>query len=387
QYRYSDYGVDGNGVTNDFSTDTYGAQLTWKPTSDISFRGQFQRAVRAPNVVELFTGQSTGLPELPEFGTDSAGNTVFDPCSSTATTTPLASLAACQNTGVTAAQYNGGIPDIVAGQTQGLFGGNPNLSPESSDTITIGAVVTPNFLPGFSASIDYFDISIDDVIVNGIGANNILTGCLETGEAAFCDLVQRDAAGSLNASGPGIGFQLTRLNAASLETDGIDLQLNYSFEPADGAWGDFGLQYASTFLFSDDFTPFQGADVDECAGKFVGNCGQPASDYRHRAIATWNTPIEGLGMNVTWRHNSSVENEGNPDSPIEGTLDAANYFDVSGSWEFFEGITARAGVNNIFEESFPISVSSGPAINGNNNTYPGLYDTGRFFFFGLNVKM
>ncbi|MEP4052285.1 MAG: TonB-dependent receptor [Litorimonas sp.] len=385
QYRYSDYDVAGNGTSNSFSTDTYGLQLTWAPTSDISFRGQFQRAVRAPNVIELFTGQSTGLPELSEAGTDSAGNTVFDPCSSTSTTTPLASEAACANTGVTSAQYNGVVPDIAAGQTQGLFGGNPNLTPESSDTFTLGAVLTPSFLPGFSASIDYFDISIDDAVVAGIGAQNILDNCLETGEAVFCDLIQRDGAGSLNASGPGVGFQLTNLNAAEISTDGIDLQANYATEI--GNAGDLSLRYASTFLFSSDFTPFLGADTDECEGKFVGNCGQPTADYRHSAVLGWATPVEGLDVTVTWRHFGSVENEGNPDSANEGTLDAANYIDLSGSWEFLDGITARAGVNNVFEDSFPISVSSGPAINGNNNTYPGIYDTGRFVFVGLNVKL
>ena len=64
-----------------------------------------------------------------------------------------------------------------------------------------------------------------------------------------------------------------------------------------------------------------------------------------------------------------------------------NYFDLSGSYEFLEGFTARAGVNNIFEQNFPISVSGGPATNGNNNTFPSIYDTGRFIFFGVNAKL
>jgi len=380
QYRNSSYDVAGNGVTNSFSTDTYGLQLTWAPTSDISFRGQFQRAVRAPNVVELFTGQSTGLPELSAISRAGLPD-IFDPCS---TANPTASAAACANTGVTAAQF-GQVPDIAAGQTQGLFGGNPGLEPESSDTYTIGAVFTPSFIPGFTASIDYFDITIDDAIVAGIGAQNTLDGCLETGDAVFCDLIERDGAGSLNPSTPTNGFFLTNLNAASIATSGIDLQVNYVFD-FDNGWGDFAVNYASTFLSQSDFTPFLGAATDECEGKFVGNCGQPTAEYRHRAIATWNTPVEGLRANITWRHFGGVENDASPESAIEGTLPAANYFDLSGSWEFMEGITARAGVNNIFEDSFPISVSGGPASNGNNNTFPGIYDTGRFFFFGLNIK-
>jgi outer membrane receptor protein involved in Fe transport len=92
-------------------------------------------------------------------------------------------------------------------------------------------------------------------------------------------------------------------------------------------------------------------------------------------------------MNVTWRHYGGVENESNPDSVVEGSLPAANYIDLSGQWEFLDGITARAGVNNVLEEKFPVSISSGPASNGNNNTFPGIYDTGRFLFVGLNVKL
>ena len=292
QYRYSDYSVDGNGVTNSFSTDTYGFQLTWAPVSDISFRGQYQRAVRAPNVVELFTGQSTGLPDLAQIGDTG----VFDPCSGA---TPVASAAACANTGVTAAQF-GQVPDIISGQTQGVFGGNPNLTPESSDTITIGAVFTPTFLPGFNASLDYFDISVDDAIVAGLGAQTILDNCLEGGADVFCSLINRDGAGSLNPSGPDIGFTLTNVNAASIETSGFDLQMNYGIDL--GGAGGFDFTYAGTYLLSSDFTPFLGAETIECEGEFAGQCGQPTAQYRHRIIGSWETPLEGLAANIVWRH-------------------------------------------------------------------------------------
>jgi len=73
----------------------------------------------------------------------------------------------------------------------------------------------------------------------------------------------------LNASGPGVGFSLTNLNAAEISTDGLDFQVNYAQEI--GSAGDLSLRYASTLLFSSDFTPFLGADTDECEGRFVGN--------------------------------------------------------------------------------------------------------------------
>jgi len=151
--------------------------------------------------------------------------------------------------------------------------------------------------------------------------------------------------------------------------------------------GGFGLNYAATFLFANDFTPFEGDTTVERAGFFVGQAGIPRAEYRHRILGTWDTPIEGWDATITWRHTGGVENEADPDSEIEGSLSAANYFDVSTSYEFLDGITARAGVNNIFERDFPLSVSSGPGNGGNNNTFPGIYDTGRFVFFGVNVKL
>ncbi|VAW02045.1 hypothetical protein MNBD_ALPHA06-1901, partial [hydrothermal vent metagenome] len=97
--------------------------------------------------------------------------------------------------------------------------------------------------------------------------------------------------------------------------------------------------------------------------------------------------VEGLRTNITWRYFGGVTNDSAAPAPVETSLGAANYFDVSVQWEFMEGVVGRAGVNNVFEDAFPISISSGPASNGNNNTYPGVYDTGRFFFFGLDVAL
>jgi len=384
QYRRSEYDVSGNGVSNSFGTDTFGLQLTWVPVDDLTLRGQFQRAVRAPNVIELFTGQFLGLPELSESGTTSGGQPIFDPC---ATAEPVASAAACANTGVTAAQF-GNVPDVAAAQAGGLFGGNPDLTPESSDTYTFGAVFSPSALEGLTVSVDYFDIEIDDAIVAGIGAQNILDNCLASGDPTFCNLINRDGAGSLN-SGTGtanaIGFSLTNLNAAALETSGVDVQVDYVAELNN--LGSLAFNYAGTFLSANDFTPFLGADTIERDGRFVGQAGRPRADYRHLTSLSWGTPVQGLSTTLVWRHVGGVDNEGDPDSAIEGSLPSRNYFDLSAQWEFIEGFTGQFGVINLFEENFPISVSSGPAIFGNNNTFPGIYDTGRQFFFSLNAKL
>ena len=288
---------------------------------------------------------------------------------------------------MTAAQY-GTILDVISGQTQSITGGNPNLNPEVSDTITFGAVFTPSaFLEGLTASVDYFDITVDDFITAGIGEQTTLDQCLATGDDAFCSLITRDPSGSLNAGVPGVGFVATNLNIASIETAGIDLQLGYGFDLNEGKWGDLGIQYAATILDKYDFTPFPGGAVVECAGKFGNDCENPVnSSYRHRMMANWNTPFEGIQLNATWRHFSGVDNISDAPAPLDESLDAVNYFDLAGNFELREGMVFRAGVNNIFLDQPPVSVSSGPPL-GNGNTFPTIYDTGRFMFVGLKVKL
>ena len=377
EYRNSDYTADGNGTSADFNTDTYGLELSWVPVEDIKFRGQYQRAVRAPNVIELFTGQDQGLDNL------NSVNGLFDPC---ATAAPTATAAQCANTGVTGAQF-GNILDVISGQTSVITGGNPNLQPEESDTFTIGAVFTPSFLEGFTLSVDYFDISVDEFI-DSISPQIILDECLETGDAAFCSLINRDSLGSLNSGTPGVGFEATLINIASVETSGFDVQASYGFDLGDnGQFGSLDVNYASTILSAFDNTPFPGADVIECEGTVSNACTAALnSEYRHRVLARWDTPLEGLDITGTWRLFSGNDTAGSDPAAFDASLDAVNYFDFSGSYEVREGLTFRAGVNNAFEEQPPVSLSIG-APDGNGNTLPAFFDTGRFFFFGANLKL
>ena len=171
-YRYSSY-------TLGFDTSTYKLGLEWAPTSDVRFRGSYQRAVRAPNITELYAPSTVGLD-----GSE-------DPCTGP---TPAGSLAGCEASGVTKAEY-GHLNGNPASQYNGLLGGNPNLAPEIADTYSVGFVLTPRVVPNLQFSVDYFDISIKDVIET-LGANTIINGCVFSGQ--FCDLVHRDPAnGSL----------------------------------------------------------------------------------------------------------------------------------------------------------------------------------------------
>lgn len=380
QYRYSDYTANGNGSSNSFDTNAFGLQLTWAPVEDIKFRGQFQRAVRAPNVIELFTGVNTGLPNLSSAGTNSAGTQLFDPCASAA---PIATFEQCALTGVTAAQF-GTILDVISGQTQSITSGNPDLTPESSDTFTGGVIITPQSVPGLSISIDYFNITVEDYI-GVVPAQFALDTCLNTGDDFSCGLITRAASGTLAAGTFGVGFNQTQFNISELETNGIDFQVVYSRDI--GEWGDLRFDYASTYLNTFDFTPIAGFATVECAGFFGNNCGDVVNPvnpkYRHRMLSTWGTPWD-LDLTLTWRFVGSTDNDNTSDT-LEAELETQQYIDLSMNYNVTENVRLRAGALNVFNNQPPVFSSAGPPL-GNGNTYPVAFDIGRFIFLGATFS-
>lgn len=373
-YRWSDYSTAG-------STDTYKVAGDWAPISDLKFRGSYNRAVRAPNVIELFTPQNITL------------GLSNDPC---AGTTPTATLAQCARTGVTAAQY-GNIAESPANQYNDLTGGNPNLAPEKSDTFTVGTVITPSFLSRFSLAVDYFNIEVEGLI-GGIGADTILSKCLNEGDPVYCSRVRRaPGTGSLWLTQAAFVENLNT-NTGALKTDGIDVEANYQFDLADVVESDLGdlrFNFTGTYLLSQKTQPLTGDPFYDCAGLYGNQCGIPAPEWRHRARITWNTPWDA-SLSLSWRHFGSVLYERASDdpqlsggfSPLNRKLRAMDYFDLAGTYSPLEWVTLRAGVNNVFDRDPPIATNdtNSSAFN-NGNTFPQVYDAlGRYFFFSASAK-
>ena len=200
-YRYSSYNLG-------FKTNTYKFGVDFAPIQDVRLRGSFARAVRAPNVVELYLPAAVGLDGT--YGTD--------PCAGTA---PVYSRAQCARTGVIvstnpATNQYGNISLNPAGQYNGLLGGNTQLGPETALTTSFGIGFTPSFVPNFRAQIDYYDIHIEDVI-EPVGGSVILDQCATNG--VFCSLIHRNAQGSLWTTNAGYISDLP-LNVGSLRRKG-----------------------------------------------------------------------------------------------------------------------------------------------------------------------
>ncbi len=390
-YRYSNYTTDSDQTAQtDFDTHTFAAGISWTPVSDLRFRGQFQRAVRAPNVFNLFSAQNTGLFNA------------TDPCSGAV---PTATVAQCAFTGLPASQY-GLLPTNPAVQENQVTGGNPLLNPEKSNTYTFGVVMQPRWIDGLTVSVDYFDISIKDAIT-AIPPLTTLTQCIQTGDPNFCGLIQRDRDGSLFASPvpPAgspfqfAGVQATVVNIAQVDTRGIDVAASYGLDMADvglGGWGSLNWNYVSTFLMENSSIPVPGVTTTvECKGLYRGGCGGPNPEYRHRLLTTWQTPWN-IDITATWRHFSGVQLAAgqqtggvfvSPGNILDDNLDSAEYLDLAAQFYVRENLTLRAGVQNVFGRDPELSTLAGTAP-GNGDTFPGTYDpAGRFIFFGVNLQL
>jgi outer membrane receptor protein involved in Fe transport len=392
-YRFSDYSSIG-------TTSTYKIAGDWEPVSGLRLRGGYNRAVRAPHILELFAQNNVVLD-----GTQ-------DPCAGLSASAPgdQATIAACmQAFNLSRAQVLA-IEANPANQYNGMLGGNPNLDPETADTYTVGFVWQPDFLPGFNFSVDYFDIKVKDFI-SGIGADTIITRCVGTLDPFFCNLVKRDADNSLWLSPQGYVVDTT-LNTGSLSTTGFDINLGYRTDFETLGLGDLGglsMNFVGTYLDTLKTQSLPGDDAFDCAGYYgticsvSGGLSAPNPEWRHKARITWTTNFEygdwfkDFSLSLQWRHFNTVTLDAYSDDPqlnnpglqfaTDKTLGARDYFDLSASWTMRDNLAFRAGVNNIFDVDPPLNgqanCPSGPC---SGNTWAQVYDSfGRYMFVGLTA--
>ena len=384
-YRYSKY-------SEGFDTNTYKLGLEWAPVRDVRLRGGFNRAVRAPNIGELFTPQAVALDGS------------VDPCAaplkpgSTTTLTNGVTFAQCAPSGVTPAQFGHILPNS-APQYNGLAGGNPNLLPEVADTYTLGLVLQPRMVPNLTLSFDYFDIKIKNVI-GAIGGNNIINDCVFSG--LLCNQVHRDATGSLWRTQNGYVIDTT-VNEGELKTEGLDVKGSY--RQALTSFGSLLFSLEGTKLKSLQTTPVAGGASYDCEGFWGPTCGGGNPNWRSVFNITWSTPWDGLDLNLRWRYFGGDELEFLSTAPGLASpgaymplahIPAYSWFDLSGTFNLYKNIRLQLGVNNIADKAPPLAVGSActtssgggnAGANCNGNTFPGVYDSmGRYLFATISAE-
>lgn len=365
-YRYSDYDPSGE------TTDTYKIALGWDINEQIKLRGSFQRAVRAPNLADQFEPISGGL-----FAMDN------DPCGGVVNGVSQRgyTFEQCARSGVSQAIWDAGGPaDSPAAQYNTITGGDPGLAPEESDTYSFGFIVSPNFIPGLSVSVDYYDIKVEDAITS-IAEETTLLQCIETGQ--FCESVARGQNDTLwlGLAAPGNGIQAQSTNIGFFQTKGVDVEITYNLDM--GEWG--SLNFVNIYGYIDEWTQeeYPGAGEIACEGVYGGSCVLPLAENRNRFQATWATPWD-VTVNLTWRYIDEVEQAFTANDPID--IDSQDYIDLAATWAVTDYATLRLGMNNVLDEEPPF-VAQGVTARENGNTYPGIYDPlGQYWFAGVSFQ-
>ncbi|MBO9696612.1 MAG: TonB-dependent receptor [Sphingopyxis sp.] len=354
---------------------SYNAGLDWAPIQDVRFRANYSRAVRAPNLVDLYTplGQNFAPPPV-------------DPCALNSIGEGSATREAnCRADGVPAG-YNFQYQSSLGF----LSGGNPALKEETSDSYTVGGVIQPRFLPGFSLSIDYYKIVVNDVITSP-AAQDIIDACYDASDLnnQFCDLFER--------AGPGGGprgeiegqilendLQVIPLNYAKLKVRGIDFEAGYrrSFGKVD-----LSTRIVYTRVLQND--SFLDPTDPGFADQTLYELGDPRDAFN------WNVDLKSgpftlgykmryIGKMVLNEYEDFFSKQGrdpqNADYADRRFYPSVMYHDLRLDFEAAEKFNLYVGVDNVTNKLPPLGLTGAGGGSGIYN------NIGRFFYAGAVAK-
>ena len=299
--------------------DTTGSIWSWKvgATNEFfpGFRGRItqSRDIRSANLSELFTTTTIGY------------NWINDPAKNGANVYVL---------------NNGG--------------GNPNLLPETADTLTLGVTYAPPSIPGLNLSLDYYSIKIDDVITT-IAPQDLVNRC-NSGNTALCAKIERDAGGNL------VRTMSTFVNLAKYQTDGVDAEVSYS-SAADlwvpGATGRLKMRLVGTWVNS--LTTDDGITEIEYVKSQGYSFGLGVPKLRLNASLGWKGEVFGVDLRARYisagNYNSTI--------PISNNhIDAFTYVDLGVTADLAkygaDGVELYAKATNLFDKEPPVGASFSP---------------------------
>ncbi|MGF1550862.1 MAG: TonB-dependent receptor domain-containing protein [Sphingomonadaceae bacterium] len=367
--RVSDYN---EGAGNTDTTFAYNLGAIWAPVEDLRFRANYSRAVRAPTPGALFTEQTQNFAFL------------SDPCDRrNINDGPPVRVTNCRsNTPI------GNVPpdyEQQSGNRPILQGGNPLLEEETSNSLTIGAIIQPRFLPGLSLTIDYYDIDVNDIIAQ-LSGNTILQQCYDSDtfpNNQFCDLIfPRQPDGKFNAEA---ALLVSTVNFAKLKARGLDFDLAYrrTFENDDR----LSLRLIATRAL--ESTGFLDPVDPEDANRFLTELGDPewafnfGADYR-RGIATISYDMRYIGKMTIGAYENYFEFDGedpiNPDLTEEIFYPEQFIHDIRFELRPVPEYTFYIGVDNFTDELPPFGLTG---AGGGSSIYD---NVGRFFYAGAVVE-
>lgn len=376
EYAY-EFTVDGAVRVADYST--LGNATTWKlgfsysPIEELNFRGTVSEAVRAPNITELFDPQ---LPITINLDNDPCDPANIDAGSSVRQANCVAAL---QAVGVDLADIQDADGNYIwtnplTARFSGTSGGNPDLDVETASTYTIGTVFRPSFLEGFTVTLDYWNVEIEDAI-SAVGPADVLNGCYDSTNypaIGYCGQISRRADGGLNFLTTG------EINFARVEAEGIDFSANYTFNIDEN---EFGISVVGTRqkTLNRYYNPTDPTDVDIDLEEI--QTPKTAANVEF----SWTRNELSMALQTTYQSRQAyqeVENSLGLNGQAILFGEGGGFFgstlihDFNASYQLDETFTVFGGVNNITDES-PFATQEAWPVG----------PRGRTFFMGVNYTM
>ena len=270
-------------------------------------------------------------------------------------------------------------------------GGNPNVNPEKADTFTAGAVYRPDFVPGLSASVDWYHIKTKDAI-GQLSPQTVVTGC-NNGSALLCSFITRDAATDRIIL---VGAQFINLDKSVVS--GVDVELDYTRDVSilGGSAETLGARFLASFLSKNTQGIGSAVNIDR-----AGQTGIQQSDG-----VAYSLPDFKATGNITYRNggftaflqgryigSGTIENALVAGQDIESNhVASAFYLDLRLSQEFelangqkFEVYVAGTNLN---DQDPPITPYYSVFLGYSNQYNPSLFDVlGRRFTAGVTFRM
>jgi outer membrane receptor protein involved in Fe transport len=369
------------------SVSSYEGDARWRPVQQLLVRGSYQRAVRAPNIGELFSplGANTQLV----IGTPPGA--IGDPCdvrSSARTGASGAQVAAlCVAQGIPSALVNTyTFPTTATGQTAA---GNTTLTPETADTYNLGFVFNPASLSDVTLSLDYYNISIKNVISTTPGLT-VLSKCFNldgsnpgySASNLYCQALQRDA-----NTGQLLTVATPYANLGGVKTDGLEFQIHWGFALPFVHVGKFYVDSAISSLGQYKVQILPGAPFLDYTGVSVGgsNPGSvpPRAAPKLKALTTLGYRNDTLGVGLRWHYQNSMKDVSAVLTPNNVQVGVPTYqlWDLFATYKFGSKLQLRGGINNVLDKGLPFVASS------QNGTDTAIYDpVGRYYYLGASIS-
>lgn len=350
--RFSDYSTIG-------STVAYRAGLNWSVSPDLRLRVSRARSVRAPNLNELYSPPVLQLLSIVE------------PCDATRISANPRREANCRALGVPVGFRESQTGSFVVSR------GNSELSEETSDSFTVGAVVTPGWLGGLQLSLDYWRVEIEDA-VSSFNPNDIVDRCFDSASLGnvFCDRLTYYSDWNIQE------INVSSMNIGQSTAEGIDLGVRYTHDIQH--YGAFSVALLGTYLLKrEDLV------VSNDPRTLIIKDGE-YTDPELRANLTLRYEWRRWNGSVELRHiaASDIDRQASPEQYDISRVPSRTYTDLLVGREISDRLAVTLGLNNVFDVNPPATPYT--FLGGATTETPGsavYYDTlGRFFHVSIKSR-